>query len=42
VRLAVDGLRGFLARGLGKAEHLAALLVEPVAVVLDPVLVLDL
>jgi hypothetical protein len=42
MRLAVDSLRRFLARSFGKAEYLARLLVEPVAMVGNPVLVLDL
>ena len=41
MRLAVDGLCGFLVRSFSKAEDLAALLIEPVPVILNPVLVLD-
>jgi hypothetical protein len=41
VSFAVDGLHSFLARSFRKAENLAALLVEPILVVLDPILVLD-
>jgi hypothetical protein len=36
--LAVDGLRRLLVRSFGKAEDLTALLVEPVPMILDPVL----
>jgi hypothetical protein len=41
MRFAVDGLSRFLVRGFGKAEDLTGLLVESVAMVLDPVLLLD-
>jgi hypothetical protein len=41
MRLAVDGLRRFLVGSFGKAEDLAAVLVEPVPMVGNPVLVLD-
>ena len=37
MRLAVNGMRGFLARCLDEAENLAGLLVDPVALVIDAV-----
>ena len=42
MRLAVDSLSRFLVGGFGKAEDLSRLLVEPVPMILNPVLVLDL
>src|SRR5438094_246789 len=42
VRLAVDRCRGLLAGCLDETEHLAGPLVEPVAQIVDTVLVLDL
>jgi hypothetical protein len=42
MRLAVDSLSRFLVGSFCKAEDLARLLVEPVPVVLDTVLVLNL
>ena len=38
----MDGLRRFLIRGFGKAEDLTGLLVEPVYMVLNSVLLLNL
>jgi hypothetical protein len=40
--LAVDGHRRFLVRSFRKAEDLASGLVEPVAVIDDPLLVLNI
>ena len=42
VSLPMDRFRRFFIGSFGKAEDLARLLVEPVPMVLDPVLVLDL
>ena len=42
MRLTVKGLRSFLVRNFRKAEDLTSVLVEPIPVVLNPVVVLDL
>jgi hypothetical protein len=41
VCLPMHGLRRFFVGGFGKAEDLAALLIVPVSVILNPVFVLD-
>ena len=40
MRLTVNGLRSFLVRSFRKAEDLTSVLVEPVPVVLNPLVVL--